>query len=116
MKKFNKVFEEKQKPDLAREKYSFFLFCELHGLLSMLTVRTTIRAPDGKLTTFDKNTFWILEDEIRSQGELSENQKAYRTSFSCRCERGQAYYEAREQKPEMLDVRLYEEFKDSVKK
>ncbi len=91
---------------IYEKSYAPCKLCDIRGLVSMIQLRTY----EGKKPA-DEYFFYDIEGdngEIKMREDLLDNQRMYRTSLACRCERGQAFNELRDhQKIKILDLDLY---------
>ncbi len=90
---------------IYEKSYAPCKLCDIRGLVSMIQLRTY--EAKGPIDTY---FFYDIEGdngEIKMREDLNSNQRMYRTSLACRCERGRAFNELRDQKIKMLDLDLY---------
>ena len=108
MSSWGKHTEKNEQMKAPEKNFAYCPLCDANGLISMLVVRETTRGDSGKLgVTVKGHYLWDLKTEIKLREEIEAGQAVYRASYSCRCERGQAYFEARECNPEMINELEY---------
>ena len=81
--------------------------CDNNGLVSMLEVRNHNKDKHGKLNYNAQFYPWSVEKEIDLRAKANEHRMVGKTSQSCLCARGEAFYRARDMSPHTVSELNY---------